>query len=123
MIGPQLVKLTSDALAVLFMGSYMAVIALNVIGSSCSCSSTSQNPPPRPLTAPKGRTRWELITTPRIAVAVICAMVSYALMNLVMTSTPLAVVGCGLHQSGRVADMRHRPRAGDVRPVVLSPAT
>ena len=27
--------------------------------------------------------------------AVVCAMVSYALMNLVMTSTPLAVVGCG----------------------------
>ena len=25
----------------------------------------------------------------------ICAMVSYALMNLVMTSTPLAMVGCG----------------------------
>ena len=25
----------------------------------------------------------------------ICAMVSYALMNLVMTSTPLAIVGCG----------------------------
>jgi MFS family permease len=35
------------------------------------------------------------LTTPRIAVAVICGMVSYALMNLVMTSTPLAVVGCG----------------------------
>ena len=30
-----------------------------------------------------------------IAVAMLCAMVSYALMNLVMTSTPLAVVGCG----------------------------
>jgi MFS family permease len=25
----------------------------------------------------------------------VCAMVSYALMNLVMTSTPLAIVGCG----------------------------
>ena len=37
----------------------------------------------------------ELLTTPRIAVAVICGMVSYALMNLVMTSTPLAVVGSG----------------------------
>ena len=35
------------------------------------------------------------MTTPRIAVAMICAMVSYAMMNLVMTSTPLAVVGCG----------------------------
>ena len=31
--------------------------------------------------------------------AVICATVSYALMNLVMTSTPLAVVGCGVHTS------------------------
>jgi MFS family permease len=37
----------------------------------------------------------ELIRTPRIAVAMIVAMVSYALMNLVMTSTPLAMVGCG----------------------------
>ncbi len=31
--------------------------------------------------------------------AIICAMVSYALMNLMMTSTPLAVVGCGFTQS------------------------
>ena len=33
------------------------------------------------------------------AVAIICAMVSYALMNLVMTSTPLAVVGCGFDKA------------------------
>ena len=37
----------------------------------------------------------ELLTSPPVLVAVICGMVSYALMNLVMTSTPLAVVGCG----------------------------
>jgi MFS family permease len=37
--------------------------------------------------------------TPTVAVAMICAMVSYALMNLVMTSTPLAVVGCGFEQN------------------------
>ena len=36
--------------------------------------------------------------------AVICATVSYALMNLVMTSTPLAVVGCGLSE-GNAADI------------------
>jgi MFS family permease len=41
----------------------------------------------------------EMIRTPRIAVAVIVATVSYALMNLVMTSSPLAVVGCGFHTS------------------------
>jgi MFS family permease len=41
----------------------------------------------------------ELLRTPRVAVAIICAMVSYALMNLVMTSTPLAVVGCGFDKA------------------------
>lgn len=46
----------------------------------------------------------ELLKTPVIAVAVICAMVSYALMNLVMTSTPLAVVGCG-YDKGNAADV------------------
>jgi MFS family permease len=44
------------------------------------------------------------LKTPVIAVAVICAMVSYALMNLVMTSTPLAVVGCGFTE-GNAADV------------------
>ncbi|HKK97525.1 MAG TPA: MFS transporter, partial [Marivita sp.] len=53
---------------------------------------------------PKGRTRLELLKTPRIAVAIICAMVTYALMNLVMTSTPLAVVGCGF-TPGNAADI------------------
>jgi MFS family permease len=33
-----------------------------------------------------------------------CAMVSYALMNLMMTSTPLAVVGCGFDEN-RAADV------------------
>ena len=53
---------------------------------------------------PVGRSRAELLKTPRIAVAIICSMVSYALMNLVMTSTPLAVVGCGFTQ-GNAADV------------------
>ena len=53
-------------------------------------------PPVPALAAPSGRSRLELLKTPRIAVAVICGTVSYALMNLVMTSTPLAVVGCGM---------------------------
>jgi MFS family permease len=40
-----------------------------------------------------------MLRDPRIAVAVICGTVSYALMNLVMTSSPLAVVGCGFQVS------------------------
>ncbi|MEP2533208.1 MFS transporter [Shimia sp.] len=98
-IGPQLVKVTADAMVVPFMGAYLGVIVINIIGSSLFLFINIPKPTPPAEGAPRGRTRWELIKTPRIAVAVICAMVSYALMNLVMTSTPLAVVGCGFDQN------------------------
>ncbi|MCC1491624.1 MFS transporter [Cognatishimia sp. F0-27] len=98
-IGPQIVKLTADAYVVPFLGTYAAVIAVNIIGSMLFLFLDIPKPPVPSEDAPKGRSRMELLKTPRIAVAVICAMVSYALMNLVMTSTPLAVVGCGLSGS------------------------
>ncbi|WP_372572862.1 MFS transporter [Ruegeria jejuensis] len=94
-IGPQLVKLTATAYVIPFLGTYVAVITLNIVGSLLFLFLDIPRPAPPSADSPKGRTRWELIKTPRIAVAVICGMVSYALMNLVMTSTPLAVVGCG----------------------------
>ena len=103
-IGPQLVKATSQAFVVPFLGAYLAVIAINIVGSLLFFLIDIPKPPVPAVDAPRGRTRWELITTPRIAVAVICAMVSYALMNLVMTSTPLAMVGCGYTQ-GNAADV------------------
>ncbi|WP_305968519.1 MULTISPECIES: MFS transporter [unclassified Mameliella] len=103
-IGPQLVKATSDAFVVPFLGAYAAVVAINVIGALLFLFLDIPRPPRPSEDAPKGRTRWELLTTPRIAVAVICGTVSYALMNLVMTSTPLAVVGCGF-ETGDAANV------------------
>ncbi|MBB3993857.1 MFS family permease [Sulfitobacter undariae] len=96
-IGPQLASFTSLSLsAVPFVGTYVAVAVLNILGSLLFLFIDIPKPPVPALDAPMGRSRMELLRTPRIAVAVICAMVSYALMNLVMTSTPLAVVGCGI---------------------------
>ncbi|MEY8798960.1 MFS transporter [Leisingera sp. XS_AS12] len=103
-IGPQLVKLTSQAFVVPFLGTYMAVIAVNVLGAALFLFLDIPKPPVPSQDAPRGRSRMELLKTPVIAVAVICAMVSYALMNLVMTSTPLAVVGCGFTE-GNAADV------------------
>jgi MFS family permease len=103
-IGPQLVKVTADAMVIPFLGTYLAVISVNLFGSLLFLLLDIPVPEKPAADAPKGRTRWELITTPRIAVAVIVAMVSYALMNLVMTSTPLAVVGCG-YDKGNAADV------------------
>ena len=97
--GPELVKLTTGAMAVTFLGSYLTVIALNVGGVFLFALLDIPKSAAPVAGAPQGRSRMELLRTPRIAVAVIVATVSYALMNLVMTSSPLAVVGCGYHTS------------------------
>lgn len=103
-IGPQMVKLTSDAFVIPFLGTYLAIIGINVVGSLLFLMLDIPRPPVPSVDAPRGRTRIEMLRTPRIAVAVICAMVSYALMTLMMTSAPLAVVGCG-YTKGIAADV------------------
>ena len=97
--GPQLNKLVQDASIIPFLGSYIAMIALNLIGMFLFLllrlpKGTASKPKDIATTPP--RSRKELLRDPKILVAISCGMVAYALMNLVMTSTPLAVVGCGL---------------------------
>ena len=102
--GPQIVKLTAEGMAVPFLGTYLAVIAINLVGVFLFLGLDIPKPtPPGPGSA-IGRSRSQLLRTPTIAVAMICATVSYALMNLVMTSSPLAVVGCGF-QTNNAADV------------------
>lgn len=98
-IGPQLVKVTSQAFVIPFLGTYLTVVAINAVGALIFLFLDIPRPEAPAADAPRGRSRLELLATPRIAVAVICATVSYALMNLVMTSTPLAVVGCGFSEN------------------------
>ncbi|MDB9838495.1 MFS transporter [bacterium] len=97
-LGPQLNKLVQDAFVVPFLGTYLAVAAINLLGMLLFLAldlPKGSKGQPVDLNAPKARSRMELLRDPRILVAIICAMVAYSLMNLVMTSTPLAVVGCG----------------------------
>ncbi|MCY1125616.1 MFS transporter [Frigidibacter sp. RF13] len=104
LVGPELAKHTNDALAVTFLGTYLAVVALNLLGSLLFLGLDIPRPARSAEGASPGRTRRELLRDPTIVVAMICAMVAYALMNLVMTSTPLAVVGCG-YSTGNAADI------------------
>ncbi len=92
-VGPQLVKLTVDAMVVPFLGTYLAVVALNLSGIFLFTLLDIPKPTPPVKGEATGRTRGQMMRSPRIVVAMICATVSYALMNLVMTSSPLAVVG------------------------------
>jgi MFS family permease len=94
-IGPQLVKVTANTMVIPFLGTYLAVIGLNLVGVLLFAALRIPKLPPRAAGESAGRSRLEMLKTPKVAVAVIVATVSYALMNLVMTSSPLAVVGCG----------------------------
>ncbi|MEM9583209.1 MAG: MFS transporter [Pseudomonadota bacterium] len=97
LFGPQLNKAVMDFSVIPFLGTYLAIVVLNLGGLllffalDLPGKLSAQAPKPEGAT----RSKIDLLKTPRVAVAIICAMVSYALMNLVMTSTPLAVVGCG----------------------------
>ncbi|MEO1676524.1 MAG: MFS transporter [Pseudomonadota bacterium] len=95
LIGPVLGTSMVDAVAVPFVGTYLVVAVINLAGLFLFFLLDIPKPPPPQTGTAGGRSRRELLSEPRIAVAVICGMVAYALMNLVMTSAPLAVVGCG----------------------------
>ncbi len=97
--GPQLVSITTDAMPVPFLATYLTVIALNIAGVALLSALDIPTPVKPTSNSVAGRSRRELLTVPVVAVAVICGTVAYALMNLVMTSTPLAVVGCGFNTS------------------------
>ena len=103
-IGPQMVKVTHDLFALPFLGTYLVAMAINLCGMGLFFLLDLPKPAPRMAGARPGRSAMALLKTPEILVAIICGMVSYGLMNLVMTSTPLAVVGCGF-TSGTAADV------------------
>lgn len=93
-IGPQLVIFTKDLMPpYVFAASYLgqsacAVLAAIVLGFV-------KVPPPAPVRDESMRPLGAIVRTPRFVVAVACGVVSYGVMNLVMTSAPLAMVGCG----------------------------
>lgn len=97
-LGPQLNKVVEGTFAVPFLGVYIAVVALNLVGMFLFMAldlPKGSRGQPKVENAPVPRSRGALLSDPNIIVAMIVALVAYSLMNLVMTSTPLAVVGCG----------------------------
>lgn len=98
-IGPQLNSAVKDTISYIpFLASYLVVIGINVFGlflfMALDLPRGTRGTKPA-ADAPKARSRGEMLKDPKIIVAIIVGMVSYALMNLIMTSTPLAVMGCG----------------------------
>ena len=97
-LGPQLVQWTMDIWSpYLFSFSFLAQAAVALI--AMALLSTVDAPKPAPADMHGGRPLTQIIRQPRFVAAAICGVVSYAMMNLVMTSAPLAMKLCGLSLS------------------------
>ncbi len=100
-IGPQTVIFTRNLLdPIPFAGSFfaMSVLAAIAIGIISLLGGDARSAPPA-VARSGGRSLGEIVRQPRFIVAIICAVGSYALMSLLMTAAPLAMVGCGLGQN------------------------
>lgn len=96
-IGPEVVHLSRDLLAPIpFAGAYMMVVVINVVGAIGLLFLRIPRPRATVESGDTGRPLGVIFRQPTVIVAVLCAMVSYALMSLVMTSTPLAMHHHGL---------------------------
>src|SRR5882757_625518 len=94
LIGPQIVIFTKDMLSPhLFAASFLGQSACAVIAAIVLMF--VKVPPLAAVRASQGRPLGEIVLVPRFLVAVACGVASFGLMNMVMTSAPLAMVGCG----------------------------
>jgi MFS family permease len=104
LVGPEIVPLTAQAFpGTPFAGAYLTVIVLNVIGA-LGLLWLDIPLPERAAGGDTGRPLGAIVRQPTFIVAVLAAMVGFASMSLVMTSTPLAMVGHGF-SPGHAADV------------------
>lgn len=95
-IGPQLVTHTMDLWLPLFAATFLAqagvaaLCALILLGVRLPMPTVEEIAGGRPLAS--------IIRQPRFVVAVVCGVVSYLVMNFLMTAAPLAMRLCGLSQ-------------------------
>ncbi len=93
--GPQIVILTKDAFApVIFAGSFvasactalLAIAVLHFVDIPRPAPRSPEGVPPRPL--------GQILKQPKLRVAILTGMISYASMTFIMTATPLAMIAC-----------------------------
>jgi MFS family permease len=95
LFGPQLIILTKDLGApYMFLVSYLAQACV-ALAAVVILLFLRIPRPPRVTVAGDARKLTEIFAQPRLIVAVVCGVVSYSMMNLVMTSAPIAMVDCG----------------------------
>ena len=97
-LGPQLVQWTMDIWPPhLFAFSFVVQAAVALIAMAILAGVDAPKPAAADLHG--GRPLFEIVRQPRFIAAAICGVIAYPVMNLVMTSAPLAMKMCGLSVS------------------------
>jgi MFS family permease len=97
-LGPQLVQWTMDIWPpYLFAFSFVVQALVALVAMAVLAGVDAPKPAPADLHG--GRPLLEIVRQPRFIAAALCGIVSYPMMNLVMTSAPLAMKICGLSVS------------------------
>jgi predicted MFS family arabinose efflux permease len=93
-IGPQVVIATKDLFPpYLFAATYVAQAAIAVV-AGLTLMLLRIPVPPAATRADSGRSLSVIARQPKFIVAVVCGIASYAMMNMVMTAAPLAMIEC-----------------------------
>ena len=100
-LGPSLVKISLNLNnSVPFLYSYLAIVMLNCLGPFI-LSYVKPIPPSKSYQGnikdndKLNRPFITILKSPVIFVSICCSMIAYGVMNLIMTSSPIAIVGCG----------------------------
>ncbi len=105
-LGPFIVKISlSLDNSVPFLYSYLAIVILNCLGPfilsyvkpipASKSSEGNINDNEKSNRTNLNRPRISIFKRPVIFVSITCSMIAYGVMNLIMTSSPIAIVGCG----------------------------
>ena len=94
-LGPQLGQWGRDWIpGEIFVGSYLAQACLSLL--ALALLSCLRLPPVSVARGGDARSLGEILAQPALQVSVLGVAVGYAVMIMVMTATPLAMLGCGL---------------------------
>jgi MFS family permease len=95
LFGPQMARWSAGLLAPASYAGCYAVIACLALAAAGVLCFVALPPAPPPAWRSGGRSLREIALQPRFVIAVLAGMAAYGAMALVMTATPLAMLGCG----------------------------
>lgn len=93
-VGPNLAKYTRQLLDTPFVGAYLALAVIAMLGMVLMAFVRFPAVKPAAAGAPRGRSIMEILRQPLFFVATVGAALGYGVMNLLMAATPLAMQVC-----------------------------